>query len=348
MQFSGKASPLLGLLAKNQILPAASSQANFTKASPQTLDNDFGASLAVRLATLQAQSVGLLLGSPTSVDAALDCDWLSSPTIDPVSFAQTGTPVSGLSATGRNLSLFDPESAYQMMTEINAREVSYKAQSAELGQLSNGVVSLQQSAQKLVSTVDETTDSVVVQAQLQSFIATYNDWISRFQDTVEPGGVLDGTQAAELSLYEFEQSIENRFNGAAFGLHGLKDLGLTIDPTTHRASLDTIRLDSVLTSARHGVIETIDAFSESFAQTAMLLNSKQGLIANRLNNLDHAIDYIADNKTSLQSEFGLGDPATPSPAIMQAIASYNRMYTLGGTAYNQGASTENETGTRRC
>lgn len=37
-------------------------------------------------------------------------------------------------------------------------------------------------------------------AQLQSFVTTYNDWISRFQDTIEPGGVLDGTQAAELSL----------------------------------------------------------------------------------------------------------------------------------------------------
>lgn len=328
MPFSGINAPLLGFLAENKIVPAAFLKASATTTSPQALGADFRASLAVGLATLQAQSVGLLLGSPLSVDAPLGNDWFSSPTTNSISLAQTGKSVSGLSATGRNLSLFDPESAYQMMTEINAREVRYKAQSAELSQMSNAAGALLESAQKLGSTVDDVTASASVHAQLQSFVTTYNDWISRFQDTIEPGGVLDGTQAAELSLYEFRQSIENPFNGAASGLHGLKDLGLTIDPTTHRASLDATRLDTVLASSHHGVIETIKAFSESFAQTATLLNADRGLIANRLSNLDYAIDYIADNKTSLQSEFGLGDPATPLPAIAQAIASYNRMYTL--------------------
>ena len=37
------------------------------------------------------------------------------------------------------------------------------------------------------------------------------------------------------------------------------------------------------------------------------------------------IDYISDNKTSLQGEFGLGDAPRPSAIVARALAAYNLM-----------------------
>ena len=317
---------LLDLLAANNTGSLASTG---TVATIGT-EGDFGTSLAVRLAALQAQSVGLLLGSPTTgSDKTVGSDWLSINTISDVLPTDTGkNNVTGLSATGRNLSLFDPESAYRMMTEINTRDATYKAQSAELLNMRESIASLCQASQQLGNAVTADSDTAQVGEQLQTFVTKYNDWIGRFEKTVQSGGVLEGTQAAEVSLHEFEQSIEDRFNGAAFGIHGLKDLGITIDPATHLASLDNARLEAALTTSRQGTIETIDAFSANFSRTAQLLDAEHGLIDNRLSNLDRAIDYIADNKNALQTEFGLGDPAKPSAAVARAIASYNNMHVI--------------------
>jgi hypothetical protein len=40
------------------------------------------------------------------------------------------------------------------------------------------------------------------------------------------------------------------------------------------------------------------------------------------------IDYFADNKASLQAEFGLGDPAKPSAQIAKALAAYKQMFSV--------------------
>src|ERR1035437_9574552 len=158
--------------------------------------------------------------------------------------SNTGT-TQGLSATGRNLSLYDPESAYKMMTVINNEDVTYKAQFSELSSMGTEVKSLQTAGQALSGVSASTTDTDIT-TQLQAFTAQYNDWITKFGSTTASGGVLAGTQAAEVSLSELDQSVENRFNGAADGIHGMSDLGLTIDPNTKLASLDTSKLNTVL------------------------------------------------------------------------------------------------------
>jgi hypothetical protein len=143
---------------------------------------------------------------------------------------------------------------------------------------------------------------------------------------VKADGVLSGTQAAEVSLYELKQSIENRFNGAMHGVQGMRELGLNIDPTTHMASIDTAKLDAVLTKNREGALSAIGEFSGNFAKSAELLISSNNFIPNRLDNLDRVIDYIADNKTSLQAEFGMGDAAKPSAQVAKALAAYQQMF----------------------
>lgn len=310
---------------------------------------DFSSSLALRVATLQSQSMNSLIGSVFggtgdgggSSTGASPFDFLGAAAglggaqgkaADPLSFFGlsgaganlSSNPSSTLSSFGRNLSLFDPESAYRMMTNINNRDVNYKAQFAELSEMKDAVARMQQAGQALAG-IGETTDAAAFKSQLQDFVGKYNDWVGRFDGTVQSGGVLAGTQAAEVSLYELKQSIENPFNGAMQGIHGLRDLGVSIDPKTHLAALDTGKLDAVLAANRPGAVGAVAEFSGNFAKSAELLNSDNNFIPNRLANLDRVIDYLSDNKASLQAEFGLGDPARPSAKVARALAAYNEM-----------------------
>ncbi len=235
------------------------------------------------------------------------------------------TQSNGLSASGRNLALFDPESAYNMMTYINNSEAVDKAQYAELTQMKSGVSHMQEAGQSLGS-VALTTPNDAIKSQLQDFVAQYNDWVQRFNPDIQKGSVLAGTQAAQLSLYELDQSIKNIFNGAKDGLHGLSDIGISIDPHTKLASLNTTKLDSMLAAKKLGVVNTIQEFSANFAKSASLLNAEDNVIPKQLRNLDKVIHYIVDNKSSLQQEFGTGSTATSTAQVAQALAVYNQTY----------------------
>ena len=286
---------------------------------------DFSSSLALRMATLQAQSVNTLVGSAANGSKpSSGLDFLTNANQG----LQTGSAtIPGLSANGRKLSLFDPESAYKMMTDINNKDVTYKAQFSEMSEMKAAVASLEQ-AGKALGSVSEAFDAEAIKTKLQSFATKYNEWITRFDDTVKSGGLLAGTQAAEISLYELEQSVENIFNGAKDGIRGLKDLGFTIDQNTNLASIDLSKLDAVLASNKIGVVNTINEFAANFAKSAELLNSAGNFIPNRLSNLDRVIGYITEHKPSLQAEFGLGDPARPSAVVNKALASYNQIYRI--------------------
>lgn len=316
-------------LAKGSSSTATTSSATGSAAA----GTDFSSSLALRMASLQAQSVSALLSTTSSsgssgssgLDFLTNTSGASSGSNDVISLLNASSNVQGLSATGRKISLTDPESAYTMMTAINNKDVTYKAQYSELSAMETAVAGMQKAAETL-SGVDATTDNATIKSKLQDFAAQYNDWSKRFEGTVQSGGVLAGTQAAEVSLNELENSVGNIFNGAADGFHGLGDLGFSVDPTTNLASLDGTKLDAALAANKQGVVNTIDQFSANFAKSAELLDSPNNFIPNRLTNLDHVIDYIAANKTSLQSEFGLGDAATPSAQVAKALASYNQIF----------------------
>jgi hypothetical protein len=224
--------------------------------------------------------------------------------------------------------LFDPESAYQMMTQINRKDVSYKAEFAEMTDMKSYVAAMQQEAATLGEIkADSSADEV--RSRLQAFADAYNGWIDRFDEVLEGGGLLAGTHAATASQWELEKSVENIFNGAASGVRGMGALGFSIDPVSNMASLDTKQLDSVLRSNMDGALSAIQEFSANFAKSAELLNAENNFIPNRLNNLARVIDYIDTNKTNLQAEFGLGDTAKPSGEVARALASYNAMRGIG-------------------
>ncbi|HCI13189.1 MAG TPA: hypothetical protein DFK12_04320 [Gallionellaceae bacterium] len=233
--------------------------------------------------------------------------------------------ITGISPPGRNMALSDPESAYEMMSLINNCEVLFKAQFSELSRMRSSVSHMQQAGQNLGG-ITVSTDNDRIQTLLQSFVSEYNSWVQRFNPAMQQGGVLAGTQAAQVSRYELEQSISNRFFGAGAGLNGLGSLGITIDPATGLATLDVARLSSQLSANKQGVVATVQEFSANFVKSASLLNSSGNFIERQIDNLDRAIDFIRDNKTSLQAEFGTGDEAKPSGQVAQALAEYNRTF----------------------
>ena len=276
-------------------------------------DGDFSASLALQMASLRSSALDALTGQSSGIGGLSAVSGLSG-----ISGASTG-----LSPLGRNLALFDPESGYRMMTEINRRDTDYKAQYAELSDMEKAVASLQQAGQRLAGLAGG--DAAALKGELQSFTSAYNDWVSRFDIKVRSGGTLAGTQAAEVSLNELRFSIEDRFNGAAYGMHGLDDLGVSIDPLTHVATFDAARFDAAVAGNRDGVLATLRDFGGNFAKSAGMLVSDNNFLHNRLANLDRAIGYIDSNRTSLQAEFGLGDPAKPSAQVQRALDAYQRM-----------------------
>lgn len=288
----------------------------------------FSASLTLRLAEFQSQTVSSLMSSVFNTGSAGDAGGLlgaaGGNASDPLSGLGAAGQVGSPSANGRNNALFDPESGYQMMSLINQKDVDYKAQFAELSEMKIELFEMRDEGLE-VTQIDLGTDNATIKQELAEFVAEFNEWTQRFDADMQAGGILAGTQAAQVARYELRTSIENRFFGAADGLHGLRDLGITIDPVTKLASLDGAQLDRTLATNKQGVVNTLQDFGSNFAKSAGLLNSEGNFIPNRLNNLDRVIDYISANKASLQAEFGVGDAAKPTGSVAQALAAYDRI-----------------------
>lgn len=306
---------------------------------------DFSSMLALRMAEFKSQSVSSLLdGGATDKEASAFSLLSTAPqatsngsdiaallgagaagTVGATSSAAAASGASAVLATGYNTSLADPAAAYKMMSFINASEVNFKAQFAELSDMASAIKTLQRSSEALGG-VSADSDEATITRQLQAFADDYNAWITRFDASVGNNGVLDDVRAAQVAYQELEISVENRFNGATSGVHGLSDLGLTVDESTNRLVFDRSPLASALAGNKTGVVSTLKEFATNFSESASLLTSQGNFIANRLDNLDRAIDFIADNKAALQSEFGTGDAAQPSGQVAAALATYNRVY----------------------
>ena len=277
------------------------------------------ASISLGLATFRSQAMNSLFNSADT--ASEDALWASLTRQPVVEKGAVSASLNGISPAGRNLALFDPESAYKMMSVINHNDVSYKAQFSELSQMKSDISQMEAEGLAL-GQLSSSSSNGEMATRLQQFVGQYNAWVERFDPDLQSGGLLADTQAAQVARYELDQSIENGFNGAADGVHGLADLGVVINPNTHLATLDIARLDSLLASNRQGAVNTLHQFSANFAKSASLLNSEGNFMPNQLNNLSKVIDYFADHKTALQNEFGSGDTARPNAQVAQALAAY--------------------------
>lgn len=284
--------------------------------------------IALQVAGFQAQTLGSLMhsafatsqsDSTASLDALLSS--LHSAASTPLAAPTAGNAIAGLSPTGRNTALRAPEPAYQMMSFINAREVAFQAEFAELSRMQSAVGEMRQNARSLAG-IDTSSDNATIKAQLQTFADQYNDWVRRFDAEMQEGGALADVQAAQVARHELAQGFSNIFNGASLGVQGLRDLGFDIDPASKRASFDPARLDAQLAGNKAGTVLAVQEFSANFTKSADLLTAERNFIKNRLDNLSRVINFIGENKPALQAEFGLGDPARPAPRTAQSLAAY--------------------------
>jgi len=283
-------------------------------------------SFVLSTANFRMQAIASLTGSKDAVNlfmSAINGEFFSNNTgNDPWSALMPAGK--SLAANGRNLSLNDPESAYRMMTVINNKDVLYKAQYSELSSMKEGLTAMQQAAEAL--DVSASTDNDSIKTQLQGFVDRYNSWVKQFGEDMQQGGLLADTQAAQVARHELDQSIKNIFHGIKDGVHGLAEIGLTIDRPTGLAVLNTDKLDRILASNKQGVADAVEEFAANFAEAAKLLNSDGNFMPRQLDNLSRAIHYIDDNSSSLQAEFGTGDAAKPTGAVAKALAAYNKVY----------------------
>jgi hypothetical protein len=295
---------------QSQVLSSLMSSSNGTK------NDDSWATMFSLLVSNSATTDPLSLGQLPSDPLSL---------LTQSSYINQSGSIKGLSPAGRNMVLADPESAYKMMTVINKDDVSYKAQFSELSQMKSSVFQMQDAGQGL-GNIALSTGNDNLKSQLNNFVGQYNSWIQRFNPDILQGGLLADTQAAQASRFELEQNVNNRFFGINDGVHGLSDVGITIDPNTRLAALDTTKLDSLLATNKQGVVDTVQEFSANFVKSASLLNSDGNFIVKQLDNLNRAIHFIADNKASLQAEFGTGNTAKPTGQVAQALSAYNQIY----------------------
>lgn len=330
--------PVTALSNTDSILALLAQDTRSNPSNPGTRDRaststfgDLFAALSLRAAEFQMQALGSLLSGAFgkgNADGQASFSALLAPNNDlpepQNSIADSSMP-GGLAPTGRNTTLFDAESAYGMMSLINSQDLAYKAQLSELSQMKSYLAELRIDGQAL-GAISMATENQRIESGLQEFALHYNDWVRRFDGDMQIGGALNGVQAAQVSRYELEQSIGNMFNGATDGLHGLRDLGLSIDPGTRLAAIDIDRLDSVLAGNKQGAINTLRDFSMNFAKSAELLNADGNFIRKQIDNLSRVIHYIDDTTPALQAEFGVGKAARPSAQIARALAAYNAVY----------------------
>ena len=292
-------------------------------AAGETGAQDFGATLRLQVATLKAQSLSTLVSSVS--DAGNNTILTTLAALNGQSVGESSA-IPGVSATGRVNSLHDPELAYRMMSVINQAEATYTAQRNELTEMRSMLNSLSQAAADLGQPA-VATDSASLASRMDDFRNTYNAWIDRFAEDFLPGGALHGNQAAQVTRSELRNIIGDIFTGAAHGFQGLGDLGLSIDAGSQHANFDGKPLADALGQNASGVQATLPQFAAHFTQATTLLASAGNFIDNRLNNLQRALDFIAENKPALQAEFGLGDPAKPvlaGTSTTAALASYRK------------------------
>jgi hypothetical protein len=270
------------------------------------------------------------LQSLFSFDASPDALGLLSPASDTSDifekmFAAAKNAPSATSTTPSGLDALQPFSypGQNVVTVINRVDVSFKAQFSELSQLKSTLAHEQDSAQQL-ATIDEHTSSADIKSKLTDFIATYNAGVNRFAPVVAAGGVLEGSQEAGRARFATRRDISDPLIGAVDGLRGgMSALGIAVDPRTGLASIDEAQLDAVLAKDTDADMHTIVDFAKTFMQTTAMLNSKGNQQDNQLANLDRAIHWIADNRVSVEKEFGPGEAARPNAAFAKAAAAYS-------------------------
>lgn len=215
-----------------------------------------------------------------------------------------------------------------MVTVLNRVEVTFKAQFSELGEMRHSLITEQAAAKKLFALTAHSS-SAEVKAELAHFVETYNAGVNRFAPAVDKGGILEGSWEAARARFATQRDISYILNGSEAGIKGdLAKLGITTDPKTGLAAIDSAILDGALNRDHAHVVAAVAAFASTFVTTVDFLNAKGHSQQRQMANLNRAVNWIDENKDDVEKEFGPGAAATPNEAFAKAAALYDLMAKL--------------------
>ena len=215
-----------------------------------------------------------------------------------------------------------------MVTVLNRVEVTFKAQFSELGEMRHSLLTEQAAARKL-SGLTAHSSSAEVKAELANFVASYNAGVNRFAPAVDKGGILEGSWEAARARFATQRDINYILNGSEAGIKGdLAKLGITTDPKSGLAAIDSTMLDAALARDHAHVVASVTAFAGTFVTTVDFLNAKGHSQQRQMANLNRAVNWIDENKDDVEKEFGPGAAATPNEAFAKAAALYDVMAKL--------------------
>jgi hypothetical protein len=237
-------------------------QAGSARASA-TESSDFSSSLSAQLAALQAPPAN----SPFAADSAKGTTELRS-ILDRLQASQ------GLPPNWRKLT-----------------------EHPEMARIKDGIAAIQ-AAGKSLEGVNTSTDTESIKANLQTFAARYNEWISRLDGITKSDTLQTDIQTANSSPNGIEQGVDKIFDAAKSGFQSLHDLGFSIDPYTNLASIDTSKLDALLASQKNIVTNSIHRFSTDFAKAIEPLNLASNLTPMPSAYLDKALAAYAQTNHS--------------------------------------------------
>ena len=190
--------------------------------------------LSVAIANLKFQSVDLLTnkGKSTSTGAVDKTGASFMDIMNAVggSSAATGSGTSSLfdvllgssAGTAGTNSVFNQlfgDGSNLLSAAFDYRQTGYSKELSRLEEMSSKVADLSSTAKSLQS-LTASTDTADIKSALQKFVQQYNAWDAEFDGDVAKGGMLEGSQAANMARFSMQRDVTDIFNG-----HGNGGLG---------------------------------------------------------------------------------------------------------------------------
>lgn len=184
--------------------------------------------------------------------------------------------------------------------------------SSSSNQFTDTVTGLTFTAVKLgTATVTVQNDSTKITAAVQAFVDSYNAVAttiktnSGYNAATKTGQAFtgDATVRGVLdTLGNARTTVPTELSAATY--QTLSDLGVTI-LQTGQLSLDSAKLAQKISTSSTDVIQTLSAYGKAFADSVSGMQTSGGMVSNRIDGLNAAIERFKDNKEVLEYRIAL-------------------------------------------
>lgn len=184
--------------------------------------------------------------------------------------------------------------------------------SSSSNQFTDTVTGLTLTAVKLgTATVTVQNDSAKITAAVQAFVDSYNAVATTIKTNSSYNAATKTAQAfsGDATVRGIMEALGNARTAVPAELssatyQALSDLGVTI-LQTGQLSLDSSVLAQKISTSSTDVIETLSAYGKAFAESVSGMQTSGGVLSNRIDGLNAAIERFKDNKEVLEYRIAL-------------------------------------------